>query len=95
MRLSNQKEMENQPEAAGTKSDDGSSGTVGDKNTAVESFKERIEWKEEEVIALRKVFAKEIESKSVTMAAVKNKTEGHPTLSDLSLRRVYDKIRSE
>ena len=55
MRLSNQKEMENQPEAAGTKSDDGASGTVGDKNTAVESFKERIEWKEEEVIALRKV----------------------------------------
>ena len=80
MRFSNQKEMENQPEAAGTKCDDGASGTVGDKNTAVESLKERVEWKEEEVIALRKVFAKEIESRSVTMAAVKNKTEGHPTL---------------
>ena len=37
MRFSKQKEMENQHEAAGTKSDDGAS--------SVESSKERVEWK--------------------------------------------------
>ena len=42
----------------------------------------------EEVIAIREIFGKEIESKSVTMAAVRNKIEGHPTLCNLSLRRV-------
>ena len=52
-------------------------------------------WNEEDVTALKDVFSKEIETKSLTMAVVKNKIQGHPTLCRLEPRKVYDKIRSE
>ena len=52
-------------------------------------------WNEKDVTALKDVFSKEIETKSLTMAVVKEKIQGHPTLCRLEARKVYDKVRSE
>ena len=57
--------------------------------------KERMLWDEEQVATLKDVFFTEIESKSITMAEVREKIQEHPVLRLLHPRKVYDKIRSE
>ena len=79
--------------AASTSSDVTSA--IGDKNTAIGGFKERMLWKEEDMIALKEIFSKEIEAKSLTLAVVREKVKGHATLYCLDPRKVYDKVRSE
>ena len=69
--------------------DDNSPYTKADVSTG------RISWKEAEVKALREVFAQNIRSKSVTMAIVRQKIQGNPTLQSLDPKRVCDRIRSE
>ena len=55
--------------------------TAADRDTADGVLKECLLWNEEDVTALKDVFSKEIETKSLTMAVVKDKIQGHPTLS--------------
>ena len=74
---------------------DGVTSAGGDKSTADGVLKERMLWNEEDVSALRDVFSKEIESKSVTITVVRDKIQDHPTLGRLDPRKVYDKVRSE
>ena len=93
MRSSEPNKMVKDTPAAGTSSDVTS--TIGDKNTAIGGFKERMLWKEEDVIALKEIFSKEIEAKSLTLAVVREKIKGHATLRCLDPRKVYDKVRSE
>ena len=57
--------------------------------------KERMLWDEEQVATLKDVFCKEIENKSVTMAEVRDRIQGHPALRRLDPKKVYDKVRSE
>ena len=57
--------------------------------------KERMLWDEEQVATLKDVFFTEIESKSITMAEVREKIQEHPVLCCRDPRKVYDKIRSE
>ena len=69
--------------------------TVADKDGADEVLKERLVWNEEDITALKEVFSKEIEAKSLTTAVVKDKIQDHPTLCRLDPKKVYDKVRSE
>lgn len=57
--------------------------------------KERFSWNEEDVAAIRELFAGEIKKESVTMAIVRDKIRDHPTLQHLDAKRVCDKVRSE
>ena len=63
--------------------------------TKAEGSTERISWKEAEVKILREVFAQNIRSKTVTMAIVRQKIQGNPTLQSMDPKRVCDRIRSE
>ena len=69
--------------------------TAADRDAADGVLKERLLWNEKDVTALKDVFSKEIETKSLTMAVVKEKIQAHPTLCRLEARKVYDKVRSE
>ena len=44
---------------------------------------------------LKDVFCKEIENKSVTMAEVRYRIQGHPVLRRLDPKKVYDKVRNK
>ena len=68
---------------------------VCNKNTVSESSKERISWKEEDVLAIKELFANEIIEKSITMAIVKGRIQGHPNLQQLDPKKVLDRVRSE
>ena len=68
---------------------------AADRDGADGVLKERLLWNKEDVTALKDVFCKEIEAKSLTMAVVKDKIQDHPTLCRLEPRKVYDKVRSE
>ena len=50
--------------------------------------KERLLWKEEDVTAIKELFADEIKERSVTMVVVRNKIHDHPTLQHLDAKRV-------
>lgn len=77
-------------------SDDGTPASpVCDKNTVSESSKERISWKEHDVLAIKELFANEISEQSITMAIVKGRIQGHPTLQQLDPKKVLDRVRSE
>ena len=77
-------------------SDDGTPASpVCNKNTVSESSKERISWKEHDVLAIKELFANEISEQSITMAIVKGRIQGHPTLQQLDPKKVLDRVRSE
>ena len=72
------------------------SAITNDKDSLPESSrKERLSWKEEEVSALKELFADDIRKKSITLVAVRDKISEHPTLQHLDPKRVCDKVRSE
>lgn len=52
-------------------------------------------WNKQEIKAIRELFHEEINKKSVTMAEVREKLEGHPTLSNDDAKKVCDRVRSE
>ena len=57
--------------------------------------KEGMLWDEEQMASLKDVFCKETENKSVTMAEVRDRIQGHPALRHLDPKKVYDKVCSE
>lgn len=65
------------------------------KVTASVSSTERISWKEEDVLAIKDLFAKEISDQSVKMALVEDRINGHPSLQYIEPKKVLDKVRSE
>ena len=70
--------------------------SANDKDSIPQSSrKERLSWKEEEVAALKELFADDIKKKSITLVAVRDKISKHPTLQHLDAKRVCDKVRSE
>ncbi|XP_068678068.1 uncharacterized protein [Montipora foliosa] len=81
------------------KSKEASDGTAAspayNKVTASVSSTERISWKEEDVRAIKDLFAKEILEQSVTMAMVKDRIIGHPSLQHIEPKKVLDRVRSE
>ena len=52
-------------------------------------------WNKQEIEAIREHFHEEINKKSVTMAVVREKLKGHPTLSNEDAKKVCDSVRSE
>lgn len=94
MRSSEPKQGMKQKESTSKSYDDVIS-TAADRDAADGVLKERLLWNEKDVTALKDVFSKEIETKSLTMAVVKEKIQAHPTLCRLEARKVYDKVRSE
>ena len=48
-----------------------------------------------EIEAIRELFQEEINKKSVTMAVVREKLKGHPTLSNEDAKKICDRVRSE
>lgn len=72
------------------------SAIANDKDSHPESLrKERLLWKEEEVAALKELFADEMKKKSITLVAVRDKISEHPTPRHLDTKRVCDKVRSK
>ena len=72
------------------------SAIINDKDSLPErSRKDRLSWKEEEVAALKELFADDIKNKSTTLEAVRDKISEHPTLQHLDAKRVCDRVRSE
>ena len=49
---------------------------------------ERVSWKIEELNAIKELFCKEIEAKSITMAVVREKIQNHPTLNSISPKKL-------
>lgn len=77
-------------------SDQDTPGKAENKNPLPESLqKERFSWNEDDVAAIRELFAGEIKKESVTMAIVRDKIRDHPTLQHLDAKRVCDRVRSE
>ena len=73
-------------------SDDGTlASPVCKKNTVFESSKERISWKVE-VLAIKRSLP--MKSVSITMAIVKGRIQGHPTLEHLDPKKVLNRVRS-
>ena len=56
---------------------------------------ERISWKEEDVLAIKELFAKEIEDQSISITVVRERIHNHPTLRHLDPKKVVDRVRSE
>ena len=56
---------------------------------------ERISWKEEDVLAIKELFVKEIEDQSISITVVRERIHDHPTLQHLDPKKVVDRVRSE
>lgn len=68
-------------------SDQDTPGKAENKNPLPESSqKERFSWNEDDVAAIRELFAGEIKKESVTMAIVRDKIRDHPTLQHLDAK---------
>ena len=84
--------------AANKASEEGTSITnINEENPiSTKGTKERqTTWNKQEIEAIRELFQEEINKKSVTMAVVREKLKGHPTLSNEDAKKICDRVRSE